>query len=204
MANRRCGTTTAAASRRSLSAWSRRHFWRTLIIVCASWEATSWKRSVRRLAIVTSILNLIFQLPPSDFLNLSLTCRYLHWRMFTLCTCHAPCTVQMEIASDRMVDGLREYHNLPKLLYRVQGEQRGLFVCQPPCLKKPFLFETLEMTLNVSSHLFIIVSLRLQKIDYKRDDFDRCLPFILAVQKYAKRLLVIMDTEIFRWPSSRL
>ena len=33
-------------------------------------------------------MNLNLQLSPADFVNLSLTCRYLHWRIFTFCTCY--------------------------------------------------------------------------------------------------------------------
>lgn len=131
---------------------------------------------------------MIFQLPVSDFLRLSLTCRYLHWRMFTFCTCHAPYSIRLQIADRNLADGL-EYQTLPKEVYHDGREFRGLFVHQPACLKKPFFFKTVELELRVSSCSSITPFL--QGIFYRKEDFDRCLPFVLPIRKLTKELKVV-------------
>lgn len=102
----------------------------------------------------------LVQLRPLDFVELSLACRFLHWRMFTFCTCYAPYTIRMEIIDDRVKEGLGKYQAAPKMFYRKKGEYGGLFVLQPSCLKRPFFFETLELSLEVTRNLSFAILIR--------------------------------------------
>ena len=108
-------------------------------------------------------------------MNLSLACRYLHWRMFTFCTCYAPYTLAMKIkdgGSDShswkhtKIQPKREYllemdisrfaalpTNAAEEYYLEQLGLRRLFIYQPTCLRKPFLFKNLKVILKVSQPL---------------------------------------------------
>ena len=107
-----------------------------------------------------------FQLIPFDFVNLSLTCRFLHWRIFTFCTCYAPYKVVLKIEDLSVspeIYGFIRSNTMPKCVYFFDGDasklddsyddlskrryaylargsfpHRGLFVLQPDCLKRPF------------------------------------------------------------------
>lgn len=86
-------------------------------------------------------------------MNLSLTCRFLHWRLFTFTTCYAPYTVRIDIFDKDLAQGF-EYEVVPKTVYYYESEyehgHRGLFVHQPACLKRPFVFDTIEVGFAVS------------------------------------------------------
>lgn len=103
----------------------------------------------------------MFQLAPVEFVNLFLTCRFLHWR--TYYRCYVPYTVAMAI-NDSTLSKDCTYRNIPKMIYCFNGEDstdkealtqasraylrahqghREIFVEKPNCLKKPFHFETL-------------------------------------------------------------
>lgn len=134
---------------------------------------------MKRLVIFSPFsINFVLQLSPLDFLNLSLTCRFLHWRMFTFCTCYAPDTVRVEILDSRLRQK-NVYPSFPKAVYYYgEGRQlphmgappmsmetmywllhhgyRGFFVEQPSCLRRPFFFETLEVEIDVITCPFII------------------------------------------------
>ena len=64
-----------------------------------------------------------------------------------------PYCVKMEIVDEDAVKGLMGYRSQPKTIYCVGKDWRGLFVFQPACLKKPFVFQTLELEIKVSSSL---------------------------------------------------
>ena len=96
---------------------------------------------------------MILQLHPLEFVELSLTCRYTHWKMFTFATCYCPYTVRMEIIDSQVKPGIEKYKIAPKVVFYT-GQQRGFFVLQPTCLKQPFFFETLELSLQVPKRFF--------------------------------------------------
>lgn len=55
----------------------------------------------------------------------------------------------MEIISYKLKEGLQKYQAAPKMLYCEKGKDDGLFVLKPTCLKSPFVFETLELSVEV-------------------------------------------------------
>lgn len=101
---------------------------------------------------------------PLDFVELSLTCRFLHWRMFTFCKCYAPNIVVMQLVDRHFSKGLLLRNAEPKHVYTLETHEdyeidgtdrrrdglRGLFVLQPGCLKKPFIFDTIQLAMFVS------------------------------------------------------
>lgn len=117
-----------------------------------------------------------FQLSVFDFLELSLTCRFMHWRMFTFCKCHAPYTAVMTV-SDSLLTGENAYPKMPETVYFFDGDAssydgslteeskdylfqergyRGIFVHQPRCLGKPFYFRSIELQLTVRLHTHFV------------------------------------------------
>ena len=125
--------------------------------------------SLNRRAVWPVLTENNFQLIPLDFVNLSRTCRFLHWRMFTLCKCYAPYKVRLVIKDAKIVKD-RSWDSMPKMVYFFDGDissrddlldeesrkyysgrrgHRGIFVRQPSCLKKPFIFECLRLYLYV-------------------------------------------------------
>lgn len=101
-----------------------------------------------------------------EFLNLSLTCHFLHWRMFTFCRCYAPYTATVAIdgiiiKNTETYDGVLQdvyffngtiSHNLNRrsrdYFSRLNGF-RGILAQKPVGLKKPFCFDFLELVVCV-------------------------------------------------------
>lgn len=111
---------------------------------------------------------------PADFVNLSLTCRYLHWRIFTFCTCYVDYG-GMEISdvplSTTVDDGSKNIRNWRPINYTTETAyyldldycnlegaavpyhdehvgHRGVLVWHDKYLRKPFFFDKLYLLVS--------------------------------------------------------
>lgn len=107
-----------------------------------------------------------------------------------------------------------EYHDMPKMVYFLDDDTskyngplheeskqfyskeqglRGFFVLQPNCIKKPFIFIRLELSIGVGFFsLLASIHSNFQLVFYEKADLERCLSFVRPLRRYTTYLNVLL------------